>query len=67
MSTHNVRNELVSMMFAAGITIESETNTEKGMFRTVRSFDGKKWRLHYRGPEVIKIVRVYDDGTTQEV
>lgn len=65
--THNILNELASMMFAAGITIESEVNTENGMVRIVRSLEGKEWHLHYHGPEVVKIVRVYADGTTQEV
>lgn len=60
-------NDFVAELFAEGVTIESEVNTLDGKVRRLKTKEGKEWDIYYRQNTVVKIVRIYKDGTRREV
>ena len=65
--TQDLYKELIDMLYSCGVTICPAVRTEAGTVRMVRTNDGNQWKIHYSGEDIVKMVRVYADGTELEV
>ena len=69
--TQELYRELIDMIYDFGVKICPTASAETGMVRrVVRKLDGSQWEIHYSGEDeenIIKMVRVYADGTELEV